>query len=180
MCVYSDYHTCNKQSRILWILSRLAGWLFCKMNSRCSAFWAAISQPTSWYILMGHKDVLDASQYLCFPRSLLVIFNQQCGISGNVREKRWDSTGAYVSGSRSGAGDYKAESAKGWIEWSRRWEVVHSACLCILLCTRLVNIEISNDCQWCCNGNLLVWNRVPSLSQDELRTENEAQHELRM
>lgn len=148
MCVYSDYYTCNKQSLILWILLRLAGWLFCKMNSRCSAFWAAISQPTSWYILMGPKDVLDVSQYLCFPRSLLAIFDQQCGnVSGNVREKRWDSTGAYVSGSRSGAGDYKAESAKGWIEWSRRWEVVHSACLCILLCTRLVNIEISNDCQ---------------------------------
>ena len=132
---------------------------------------------------MGHKDVLDVSQYPWFPHSLLSIFDQQRGISGNVREKRWDSTGTYVSGSRSGiwdVGGYKAESAKGWIRWSRRQKVVHSACLYILLCTRLVNIVISNDCKQRCNGNLQVWNQVPSLSQDELRMENEAQHELRM
>ena len=99
---------------------------------------------------MGHEDALDVSQYPCFPHSLLSVFDQQCGVSGNVREKRWDSTGTYVSGSRSDVwdvGGYKAESAKGRIEWSRRREVVHSACLYILLCTRLVNIEISKDCK---------------------------------
>ena len=67
-----------------------------------------------------------------------------------MSERRGDSTGTYVSGSRPGvwdAGGYKAESAKAWLEWSRRREVVHSACLCILLCTRLVNIEISKDCK---------------------------------
>ena len=144
----------------------LADWLFCKMNSRYSAFWAAISQPTSWYILMGHKDVLDVSQYPWFPHSLLSIFDQKRGISGNVREKRWDSTGTYVSGSRSGVwdvGGYKAESAKGCIRWSRRQKVVHSACLYILLCTRLVNID--SDFKWL--QTMLQW-KSPSVESSTI------------
>lgn len=77
-----------------------------------------------------------------------------------------------------GYGGYKAGSAKGWMGWGRTRETVHPTSLCILFCTRLENTEISNDCKRYRNGSLLVWKQEASPSQDELRSENEAERIL--